>query len=233
MSHHPLVASTIGDGCWTAHSHVLGFERHPQPCNCMSMNHVPECPVTNFDATYDHIDGSDSLFHHDDLPMPDFFPAFDTVDTDHSVSLSSEPPNLDGSSSSPISNSEDSNAPQMTPPSPEPLEDTITLSRTRHPDPECRGYLAIPRAPTLKCSACARVFGSTSHLERHSEDHARFTCTKGCKKTFTSKKDRRRHEKDVHEKQKLRCKVCGRVSRRDNMKRHMKTHDSDRSERRP
>ena len=69
--------------------------------------------------------------------------------------------------------------------------------------------VAIPRA-------------RTSTLQRHKKSQVRVACTRGCPETFVGKKERRRHESSVHDRQDPECPRCGRKCRKDNIRRHMR-----------
>jgi len=217
----------MGDGCRNTQSPALSFEQHPQTCNRTSTNLFPELPDTTFDPRHHYTNSSDFFFHPGYLPIPNLLPTFASSDVNQLVSTSGELPNLARYTVTPSSQSESSRTSQTTISSANFLDDSPAPPKKPIPGIEPTCYIEIDRVPSLKCALCSRVFASTSALERHTRDHTRFTCTKGCAKSFTSKKDRSRHEGSVHASQNLQCEICGRKGRKDNMRRHMKTHKDE------
>ena len=166
--------------------------------------------------------------------MLDLPPLESTIDVGQSDSISSQPPTLAGSSLPSASAS-------MTPQTP--LEAGLPASASQANTLEAFSeparndsvrHVAISKAPAFTCEACRRerphesprAFPTTTLLERHKKSHVRFACTKGCAKTFSTKKDRERHERNQHEGRLDTCPICGQPSRKDNIKRHMRRHES-------
>ena len=165
----------------------------------------------DFGMNHDCFSNSDPLFHSDHL------------DTRRPICLDGSQ-TLIGPSLSPSSRSEVSTTPYTPSFSANLLGACLTPSSTSF-DKAPVTYLAVPRAPALTCAECPQVFASTSSLERHSRSHRRFACCQGCTKTFTSRKDCRRHESTIHAGENVQCEICGRRGRKDNMRRHMKRHE--------
>ena len=157
------------------------------------------------------------------LPMTNRLDVCETIEINQTVPKCSQRPSSAQSSLSSLY-SQTAGAPQ-TSSSSDRLSSTV-LAPADSPLSKCNSveYPAVPRISLLTCTNCPRVFASRSLLQRHMKAHISFACTKGCGKSFTLKKDRKRHENTVHENQSLQCKYCGRTGRKDNIKRHMKTH---------
>ena len=182
-------------------------------------------PDVDFDLNYDYANSSDTLFRPDYLPIPDFLSPHETPNADQVVSTSNELPSQAESSVSSSSRSKTSPISHRGISSSSFPNASIAPSDMPLPDDEPTRYLAVSRATALTCEECPRVFTSTSLLKRHLKTHTRFACTKGCTKSFTSKKDRGRHDATIHGNQIVQCPKCDHMGRKDNMKRHMKIHE--------
>ena len=177
----------------------------------------------DLNLNHDYLSNSDPFLHSDRSPIPDV--PSGTLDDDQFVSPACEPPSLVGPSLSPSSRSEVFTTPYTPTSSASSSGGCLASSSTSLPDKAPVTYLAVSRAPASTCAECPQVFASANSLERHSRNHRRFACTQGCTKTFTSRKDCKRHESYIHAGENIQCEICGRKSRKDNMRRHMKRHE--------
>ena len=186
-----------------------------------SLNLFPE---SDFDLDYDFNSSSDSPFHPISLP-PETYPSHDLDDPEELSSTSSEHLHLAGSSLSSSSFSQPSTTLYANTSSTGSSNASVIAPQTPS---KCKEPRALPRAPALACVECPRIFPTKGLLERHSKSHKRciFTCTKGCSKTFTLKKDLMRHIDTVHGDKLVQCETCGRRGRSDNIRRHRKIHDA-------
>ena len=188
--------------------------------DCTNTNLFPE---TDFD-----LNRTDSLSLPHCSP-PSLLRASDTLEEEPLVSTSSKSPGSAESSLSSSARSETSKTPHTTIYSTSPGNASLVPSDPMGSD-DGSAKVAISKSSALRCAECPQAFASTSLLERHSRSHTRFACTKGCAKSFTVEKDRRRHESTIHGNQNPQCEVCGRKLRKDNMRRHMKLHERGRSQ---
>lgn len=211
----PPHTSTSGDSCRNPRSPRSSFEQDLQPINRTSTSLFPQ---SGSHLNLDYINSSDSLFDPDHSPIPSLLPTFGQCDDDQFVPTSSEPPTLARSLSS-TSHSETAQTPPTVPSANFPYADLAPSSTP----------LALSRHLAFKCADCSRSFPSRSRLDHHLKTHESFKCTKGCLKRFTLEKDRRRHENTIHAAQNSQCEICGRKGRKDNIKRHMMTHEGERS----
>ena len=177
----------------------------------------------DLNLNHDYLSNSDLFLHSDRSPIPDV--PSGTLDDNQFVSAACEPSSLVGPSLSPSSRSEVFTTPYTPTSSASSSGGCLASSSTSLPDKAPVTYLAVSRAPASTCAECPQVFASANSLERHSRNHRRFACTQGCTKTFTSRKDCRRHESTIHAGENIQCGICGRKGRKDNMRRHMKRHE--------
>ena len=221
-SESPPHTPTSGDSCRNTRTLRSSFEQGPRSVNRTSTNLFPQ---SDFDLNHNDINSMNTFFDLDPSSTANFPPTYGTPDDDQLVSQSSDAPTLSRSPLSSTSHSETVERPP-TVSSASFQHANLTPSKTPLRDSEPARYLPVSGGPAFKCAKCPRVFASRSLLERHWKTCERFRCTKGCNKSFTLEKDRRRHESTIHEDQNVQCEICGRKGRKDNLRRHMRTHGS-------
>ena len=182
-------------------------------------------PEIGFDLDYDFVSSSKPPFHPNNLPLPEPYSSHDLDQANQLRSTSSQHMFLAGPLLSPSSSSQPPTTPDANYSSSRSSNASVIPPQTPM---DCKEPCALPRAPAYRCVECPGLFATKMLLERHSKSHRRciFTCTKGCSKTFTTKKDRMRHEGTIHGDQLVQCETCGRRGRKDNIRRHKKIHDA-------
>ena len=178
-------------------------------------------PESDVCSDYEPSDSSNSLLCIDQLQPATFALLDEVANTSFYSTPADEPSTISGSSLSQFSSSADYNTPQTTVSS-NSLPDTDSPQMSN----SAIGLPAIYKEPGSQCINCKNVYAS-SNFEHHSRTCKRFRCTvEGCSKTFTLNKDLERHKTNVHEKKLSLCKRCGKKFRKDNLVRHMRTHES-------
>ncbi|XP_007650484.1 transcription factor IIIA isoform X1 [Cricetulus griseus] len=84
--------------------------------------------------------------------------------------------------------------------------------------------------PLFRCpqEGCGKHFASPSRLKRHMKVHEGYLCQKGCSFVAKTWTELLKHMREAH-KEEVSCAVCQKTfKRKDYLKQHMKTHDSER-----
>ncbi|MCJ1280580.1 hypothetical protein MMC21_008409 [Puttea exsequens] len=221
-----------GDSC--GDPQVTGFtypEHDLRPVNFADTNQFFE---VGFDLNYDFNNSSDPPFHLEISPVPSSATAGEASDMTRPISTSTEPSKFAGSdlSSSTPPDPSDASYSSISSAS-SPYAGLMPARSSTQLDIAPPAYKAISRAHATTCKNCSRVFTSNALLKRHLKTHDRFACyVDTCTKTFTVAKDRDRHLNTMHAgniSQPIKLYSCNKChhqdKRKDNLKRHMKTHE--------